>query len=177
VLPPQSFHPKAAEERKRARALTKWTVPPKGRLKLNFDGAAKGNLGPLGAGVIIRNEVGNLVVAMSKKLLEGTNNEAKFEALLLGLRLCKDFKFMDIDIKGDSLIYINAIKSKKIHNWKLKYIADAIWTILPELGNCTLNHIYQEGNSAANFLANSACEQVEDAVIAKSCDPWPCLPL
>ena len=64
-----------------------WQRPPHGFCKLNFDGAAKGNPGPVGAGGVLRDENGSIIHILSKNLGETTNNYAEFTALEQGLRL------------------------------------------------------------------------------------------
>ena len=45
----------------RKRVEAKWEIPELGWLKVNFDGASKGNLGSLGAVCIVRYNFGNTV--------------------------------------------------------------------------------------------------------------------
>ncbi|KAL0421826.1 UNVERIFIED_CONTAM: hypothetical protein Slati_3205500 [Sesamum latifolium] len=53
--------------------LVRWQQPRDGWCKLNGDGASKGNPGPSGAGGLIRDNHGRLVVALAEFLGEQTN--------------------------------------------------------------------------------------------------------
>jgi hypothetical protein len=55
INPPQFYKARNKE----ARVNCKWSPPPVGWVKLNFDGASRGNPGPTGIGCIINNEEGN----------------------------------------------------------------------------------------------------------------------
>lgn len=84
------------------RREAKWLAPRRGRVKLNFDGAAKGNLGPGGARCIIRNDKGECIWALSRTLGVTINNEAEIEARARGLWLCLEKGIRNVDIEGDS---------------------------------------------------------------------------
>ena len=45
--------------------MVKWLKPPANSIKLNSDGASKGNPGPAGGGCILRDHTGNMVYALS----------------------------------------------------------------------------------------------------------------
>ena len=45
--------------------MVKWLKPPANSIKLNSDGASKGNPGPAGGGFILRDHTGNMVYALS----------------------------------------------------------------------------------------------------------------
>lgn len=67
-MPKHYVNPTIRNNGKRAEA--RWRCPPTRRLKLNFDGASRGNLGKSGIGCIVRDSNGNLVWGMSKKIQE-----------------------------------------------------------------------------------------------------------
>jgi len=49
------------------------------------DGAARGNPGPAGAGAVLLDDKGNVVVELTRFLGHATNNVAEYSALILGL--------------------------------------------------------------------------------------------
>ena len=59
-----------------------WTPPKEGFIKLNFDGASKGNPGPAGYGVVLRNSGGEILDMEAGFLGETTNNVAELTGLL-----------------------------------------------------------------------------------------------
>ncbi|GLJ53858.1 hypothetical protein SUGI_1150030 [Cryptomeria japonica] len=88
------------------RSLEHWKAHETGRLKMNFDGATKGNLGRASVGCLIRDEQGQCVGALAMNLVKTTHNEAKLATLMLGLKLCKE-----LDVK--------VVTSIGIHNFAL----------------------------------------------------------
>eukprot|EP00253_Pinus_taeda_P011321 PITA_11321 len=65
-----------------------WHKPPAGFLKLNFDGASRGNPGLAGIGGVIRNHRGEILYIYSQALGEATNNEMEFAAMEKALEFC-----------------------------------------------------------------------------------------
>ncbi|XP_077251044.1 uncharacterized protein LOC143890293 [Tasmannia lanceolata] len=86
-----------------------WKRPPKGTLKLNIDGASKGNPGEAGGGGVIRNEKSTVILAFSLYYEKGSNMVAETRALLNGLRCCKAFNMSKIIVESDSKVLIDLI--------------------------------------------------------------------
>ncbi len=61
------------------------------RLRIYSDGASRGNPGPAAIALTIVDEDGVLVKKVSKFLGKRTNNEAEYEALIIALKLARDF--------------------------------------------------------------------------------------
>lgn len=74
---PPSFGQKKNNSRKDAT----WTPPKPSWLKLNFDGASRGNPSPSGIGYVIRDHSGVIIGKMAKSIPPDTNNIAEFKAL------------------------------------------------------------------------------------------------
>jgi hypothetical protein len=86
-----------------------WTPPPSGFLKLNFDGATKGNPGVAGAGGVIRDSGGNIIRLYTGSMGNSTNN-TKFGALELGLEILSRERMTNTIVEGDSTLVINMVK-------------------------------------------------------------------
>ncbi|GAA0169689.1 hypothetical protein LIER_24117 [Lithospermum erythrorhizon] len=126
-----------------------WEKPEKGALKLNIDATFKDGRG--GYGGILRNDQGELVVAMG---LEGkceTPLDAEIQALLICLQECigRGYKKMAIEI--DSLQLVLMIQGKITH-WKAQSKISRIATIIAS-SSSTLTHTYRERNMAADWIA------------------------
>ncbi|GLJ44608.1 hypothetical protein SUGI_0937570 [Cryptomeria japonica] len=141
-------------EKKQNRDSIVWFPPLAGNLKVNFDGASQGNPGKLGYGAIIRDELGNFVGANFGPLGINTNNLAELLGLLAGLEWCVDRGFHDIEVEGDSQIILNGITKQKFENWKLEVCHPKVQRLCDSLNRFTFKHIYREGNSVADWLAN-----------------------
>ena len=90
-----------------------WTSSPSGFLKLNFDGATKGNPGVVGAGGVIRDSGGNINQLYAGSMGNSTNNTAEFGALKLGLEILRRERMTNTIVEGDSTLVINTTKRLK----------------------------------------------------------------
>jgi ribonuclease HI len=120
---------------------------------LYTDGASKGNPGKAGAGAVLFDENGKEIMSESKFLGERTNNEAEYEALILGVEMCNSLGIdtASVHLRADSEMMIKQLLGQyktrkenllslyaKVKNVKFKSIA----------------HVYREKNKRADELAN-----------------------
>jgi hypothetical protein len=87
-----------------------WAPPPEGFIKINFDGASKGNPGAAGYGLVFRNHKGHILIISAGSLGHSTNNNAELWGLLNGLRLARDHGFTKLIVEGDSQLIINILR-------------------------------------------------------------------
>ena len=103
-------------------------------MKLNFDGAPRGNPGKAWFGGIVRDHHGQIVHGYYDSKGETTNNEAEFAAMQRGIAILVRENMSNVIIEGDSMLAINA--AKHIHNgaqvpkvtvhWRLAYVMSLI---------------------------------------------------
>ncbi|XP_059067838.1 uncharacterized protein LOC131858570 [Cryptomeria japonica] len=79
-----------------------WVPLDKGWIKVNFDGASRGNLGISRVGVIARDEYGSILAFGAKRLVDGTNNEAECQAAIEAILLEKKLDAKKLHLEGDS---------------------------------------------------------------------------
>lgn len=138
--------------------IIKWEFPPEGILKCNTDGACRGNPGVGTYGFCMRNTMGDLVCAEAGFIGYTTNVEVEMRAILEALRYCVTKEIKKIIIESDSLLMVNIIKRIWRVPWEL-----AIW--YEELENLLVNieakiqHVFIEGNTMADYIANLAFEK------------------
>lgn len=135
-----------------------WFPPNPCWIKLNFDSASRGNLGPLGIGYVIRDHTGAILGEMAKPIPPDINNIAEFKALQFGLIDCIKHGLNNILVERDSEIAINAIKRKETPNWRLQGILDNIIASLDRIKIYEAKHIYREENSEADALSKIATQ-------------------
>ncbi|XP_059070442.1 uncharacterized protein LOC131860093 [Cryptomeria japonica] len=133
-----------------------WSPPKPDWVKLNFDGASKGNPGPSGIGYVIGDQSGAIIGKMAKPIPPDTNNIAEFATLLLSLKDCINHGIKNIIVEGDSEIAINAIRKKTTPNWRLQALLESILEILNSLDLFEAKHIYREANTEADALSKVA---------------------
>jgi hypothetical protein len=81
-----------------------WSPPPCDFLKLNFDGASKGNPGAAGYGVVFRDHLGNIKAIGAGALGHSTNNVAELWGLISGLQMASQNNYKRLIVEGDSQI-------------------------------------------------------------------------
>jgi hypothetical protein len=86
-----------------------WSPPPTGFIKINFNGASKGNLGPTRFGVVLRNSEGEILYLTTGYLGENKNNATELSSLLKGLNIALDNHYQRIIAEGYSQIIIHLI--------------------------------------------------------------------
>jgi ribonuclease HI len=79
-------------------------------LKVNWDVAIAQGENQMGVGIIIRDEKGNVIAAISKPVM-ATHDPATAEALaaLRAVEFCREVGAFDINLEGDSLLVVKAI--------------------------------------------------------------------
>jgi ribonuclease HI len=126
-----------------------WSPPPDGFIKINFDGASKGNPGPAGYGAVIRNSTGEILLLTAGYLGETTNNVAELTGLLQGLQKALGHTSHNIILEGDSQIVIQLI-TKILHggqphkispSWRLAGLLEDFQSLLRRSINVIPSHI------------------------------------
>lgn len=99
--------------------------------------------------------------AFAAHLGRGTNNHVELRALLMGLCKCRNLGFDNIILELDSLLVVKWLKDGKCSLWYLEDFWEEISEILSQL-NFQFQHVFREGNMAADFLArmgSSGCSE------------------
>jgi len=136
------------------------------RFTIHADGGARGNPGPAGAGVMIRDELGNSIASVSQYLGERTNNYAEYEAVILGFQALAKIvpaakrKNTEIIVKMDSELVVKQMNGEyKIKNTALKEQVMRLKKIMTTFGAVSFAHVPREENSDADALANAAMDR------------------
>ncbi|MEI7891266.1 MAG: ribonuclease HI family protein [bacterium] len=126
------------------------------------DGGSRGNPGPAAVGVHIE--------TLGKKIGQcigiGTNNDAEYEALILGLQKAKFFLGKDKAKKCEINCFLDSelVVKQLNHEYKLKepriqqYFLE-IWNLMLEFSKVTFAHIPREKNKVADALVNEALDE------------------
>jgi ribonuclease HI len=125
------------EEAKEERAREVWYM--------HFDGAFS-RFGK-GASIVIESPSGQELKFAYTLEFDATNNVAEYEALLLGLELCKDMGVKCLNIKGDSDLVIQQLKKKfACKSERIKRYRNAIWDTMENFDAldqcCIISSIY-----------------------------------
>ena len=131
-------------------------------MKLYFDGASKCNPGHSGCGYIIKNNDDEILYQGYKYIGIATNNEAEYNALLLGIKNLPKTDDKDLIVYGDSKLVIEQMNKKwKINKKELKELNNEINKLCNELNiNTTFQWIKREDNYEADNLANLSLKNI-----------------
>jgi ribonuclease HI len=129
-------------------------------LKLFTDGAARGNPGPAGAGVVIEDDQGMRLAGCHRWLGDKrTNNEAEYLALIDGLKAVSDWKPDRLEVFMDSRLVVEQLRGVyRVRETRLKPLYDEAKRLLGAFEN-EIKHVERERNKGADALANMAIDE------------------
>ena len=123
------------------------------------DGGARGNPGPAGIGVVLRDTSGEVIGEIAEGIGSETNNVAEYSALIAGLELALSKGVTEIEVFMDSELVINQLKGEwKIKNDRLRTLAVKARALLNRFESHVLAHVRRELNSDADKLANQGMD-------------------
>ncbi|KAI3446364.1 hypothetical protein Pfo_003029 [Paulownia fortunei] len=134
-----------------------WAKPQSGWFKLNTDGASRRTEGTAGAGGIIRDHLGDPILAFQDFIGPASSIFSELYALNRGLQLALIRGITHLWIEIDALAVIHILRSSALGHWRLQQLLVNIKNVLHHM-TTSITHIYREGNRVADFLANAACD-------------------
>lgn len=124
------------------------------------DGAARGNPGPAGMGVVFRQEKGPILFTLKEYLGEATNNVAEYRALLAALREAARRGFKRLRIHTDSQLMQRQLNGiYRVRQPHLLSLYQQALRDLTGLEQYEILHVPRELNKEADELANRAIEE------------------
>ncbi|MFA4872166.1 MAG: ribonuclease HI family protein [Patescibacteria group bacterium] len=124
---------------------------------LHTDGGARGNPGPAGIGAVL--EIGDKKKLFKKYIGEATNNQAEYQALILGLEKAKAAGAEEIECYLDSELVVKQLNREyKVKNKGLSPLFVKIWNLAQGFKKISYKHIFREQNKLADRLVNEAID-------------------
>jgi len=143
---------------------TKLSLEAKGDLIVYTDGASRGNPGPSGIGLVIKQN-DKVLISKGFKIENTTNNVAEYLALLCAVLLIireipKD-SFDSVVFRADSLLLIKQmIGEYKVRDCKLAKLCYAIKQELLQMSKIhSFEHVFREFNFDADKMANAGIDK------------------
>ncbi|MHA1400223.1 MAG: ribonuclease HI family protein [Candidatus Heimdallarchaeaceae archaeon] len=131
-------------------------------IKLFVDGCSKGNPGKAGVGYVIKDMTGQTLDEGSKYLGDHiTNNQAEYQAVIIGLDKCSEFCRGRVCVLSDSELIVKQMnKVYRIKNAKLKKLFLEVKEKELFFEEVNYSHIRRERNQRADELANKAIDSL-----------------
>src|SRR5215470_9265324 len=134
--------------------------PPVHHLVAYTDGGARGNPGPSGYGVVVKDESGRKVAALSEYLGHQTNNFAEYQGLIAALEHTLKHGPKALKVISDSELLVRQIKGiYKVKNPTLQDLHARAKELIAQLDWFSIGHALREHNQEADRLANEAMDK------------------
>lgn len=128
-------------------------------LVIETDGAARGNPGLAGAGIIIKDDRGHVLETIGHFLGVSTNNQAEYRALIIGLAAAQRYGPEDVTVRMDSELVVKQMNGqyKVRHPEMIPLYSEAV-EAADKLPNVTITYVPREQNRGADQVANVAID-------------------
>src|SRR5436309_1846430 len=124
------------------------------------DGGARGNPGPAGYGVVIKDETGKKIAELSQYLGHQTNNVAEYQGLIAALEYAIKHGHKALKVISDSELLVRQIKGiYKVKNSVLRDLHARAKESISQLDWFSIDHALREHNRQADELANQAMDK------------------
>src|SRR5205807_6283985 len=124
------------------------------------DGGARGNPGPAGYSVIIHDEGGRKIAALSQYLGHQTNNFAEYQGLIAALEYAIQHGHKALKLISDSELLVRQVKGiYKVKNPALRDLHARAKQLIAQLDWFSIEHALREHNREADRLANAAMDK------------------
>ncbi|HWC31851.1 MAG TPA: ribonuclease HI family protein [Actinomycetota bacterium] len=126
---------------------------------VHTDGAARGNPGPAGIGVVVRRSDGEVVAELAEGIGPATNNVAEYRAAIEGLRLAARHGARRVTLRAESRLLIEQRAGRfRVKNPTLQRLHEEARREIKRFDDVRLEHVPRERNADADRLANVAVD-------------------
>lgn len=128
-------------------------------LQIFTDGAARGNPGPAGIGVVIRNDK-EVLLEVADYIGKTTNNIAEYMALIRGLEEALDMDERSVEVFADSELIVKQIKGEyQVKNEGLMPLYYNVKSLIKKFKHFKIAHVPREENEHADELSNKGIDK------------------
>lgn len=143
----------------------KWSPSLEGMHKANFDAALFENSDMARLGVVVRDNSGNIMRALSQKIaLPQSVEHSEALAASQAVNLVKELWLFQVCFEGDCLRVIQAINSKRACHTLFGHIIEEIQCNGSTLLSSNFQHVCRESNNLAHALARRAVLVADNGV-------------
>jgi ribonuclease HI len=125
-----------------------------------IDGAARGNPGPAGIGVVLGEAGGTATEEIARPLGTATNNVAEYQALLTALERLRALGFTSAEIASDSELLVRQMRGEfRVTSPHLRRLHAAARRLAAAFAPFEIRHVPRAANARADALANRAIDE------------------
>jgi ribonuclease HI len=129
------------------------------KVVVHVDGGSRGNPGPAGIGVVITDPEAGELARANDYIGEATNNEAEYEALLLGLDRARALGLREVEIVNDSQLVERQVRGEyRVKKAELRVLRERVIEALNAFDRWSIRSVPREENELADFLVNEAID-------------------
>ncbi len=123
--------------------------------ELAIDGASRGNPGPSGIGIVLRDPERSLTRQWCQYLGHTTNNVAEYSALIRGLEQAQAQGCRNVVVRTDSQLLARQISGQyRVRDERLKLLYQQAQSLISRFEACSVEHVPREQNREADKMAN-----------------------
>ena len=127
------------------------------RIHIYVDGAARGNPGPAGVGVVLYNNDKKRIKDFYKYLGKATNNVAEYNALIYGLQEALKEGAKEVVVNLDSELVAQQLRGEyRVRNANIRPLFEQAVHLMDCFNKVEVHHIDRTENKEADKLANKA---------------------
>jgi len=124
------------------------------------DGAARGNPGPAGIGVLVTDDSGRVLATVSGGIGVATNNVAEYRAVLAGLEAAAELGGSDVLVRSDSRLLVEQLSGRfRVKNPTLIRLHGEVRQLVSRFAEAHFEHVPREQNREADRLANQGVDE------------------
>jgi len=128
------------------------------------DGGARGNPGPAGYGVVIREAGGAVLHEIHEYIGVATNNVAEYRGLIAALRHAAACNARSLTVFADAELIVRQMSGRyRVKAANLKPLHDEAKRLAASIPEFRIHHVRREKNREADRLANLAMDEGEAA--------------
>ncbi len=132
---------------------------PVSRLIVYTDGAARGNPGPAGIGVVVTDANGRTLATLARGIGPATNNQAEYRAVIEGLRLAAERGARAVVLRSDSRLLVEQLSGRfKVKSPRLQRLHEEARKLIRRFTDVVFEHVPREDNAEADALANEGVD-------------------
>jgi ribonuclease HI len=136
--------------------------PAAAAYRANIDGASRGNPGPAGYGVVIRDGRGEIVARLKKYIGRATNNVAEYYGLIAAMDYAQSHGVRAVRVESDSELLAKQMRGLyRVKSPDLQPLFERAKKMSQAFESFRIDHVYREQNREADALANEALDETE----------------